>query len=131
MWDKMKWSEKSNCRLFFRKKWNFHKIPSFLPKMVKIFELQEGAIICRKRFLEIATKSKKYWQRAKSSRNLNLTFLRAYEQTFWNGAFSISKHRFFLSKRFGFCWFFHKSKGVFSKEDLTMYPRVSKGALNM
>ena len=62
--------------------WDFQKIPSFLPKMGKIFGLQESAIIGWKNFLVIATKLKKYWQRAKSSRNWNLTSLRPYKQAF-------------------------------------------------
>ena len=79
----MKLSEKLNCRWFFRKKWNFHKIPCFLPKMGKIFGLQESAVIGRKNSLVIATELKKYWQRAKDIRNLNLTILAFVIQQLW------------------------------------------------
>ena len=79
----MNLDEKSKFGLFFPKKWNFPKIPMILPKMGKNWWLQVCAYIDRKKFLIGAMWLKKYWQKAKDSRNLNLTILTSVIQQLW------------------------------------------------
>ena len=111
----MKLSEKLDCRRFFWKKWNFPKIHWFLLKMGKIFELQESAIIWRKKFLVIATNLKKYWQRAKSSTNSNLTTLRPHKQVLWKRRLSNFKTSLFWVRPRDFGDFFINAKAPYRK----------------
>ena len=57
---------------------------AFGPKWAKYLDCKKALLSVGKNFyLVIATRMKKYWQRAESSRNLNLASLRPYEQAFW------------------------------------------------